>query len=138
MALQLELDFTGATPVMPATRRSRGAVGYHAGLSAEQAVARNYDMRGYPILAQRWRGKGGEIDLIAQDGDGLVFIEVKKSRTFGRACERLSARQVHRLCCAAEEFVDTQPHGALTAMRFDLAMVDSIGAIRVMENIVGP
>ena len=52
---------------------------YHAGLSAEDRIADDYERRGYSVAQRRWRGKGGEIDLIAQDGDGLVFIEVKKA-----------------------------------------------------------
>lgn len=63
----------------------RGAVAYQAGLAAEACIADDYERRGYPIAARRWRGQGGEIDLVARDGDGLVFIEVKKSRSFDRA-----------------------------------------------------
>lgn len=52
---------------------------YHAGLSAEDRIADDYERSGYPVAQRRWHGKGGEIDLIAQDGDRLVFIEVKQS-----------------------------------------------------------
>lgn len=108
---------------------------YHAGLAAEAIVARQYENRGHAIACERWRGRGGEIDLIMRDGDSVVFIEVKKSRTHDRAAQRLSRRQMHRLCNAASEFVAGEPRGQLTEMRFDLATVDQAGTVRVIENI---
>lgn len=117
--------------------QARGRSGYHAGIAAEQIVAQDYARRGYPILHQRWRGAAGEIDLIARDGRGLIFVEVKKSRDFERAAERLDARQMSRLQRAAEEFLGTQPRGALTDMRFDVALVNGHGDIRVIENAFG-
>jgi putative endonuclease len=112
-------------------------LGHLAGLSAEQQVAQDYVRRGMPVARERWRGSGGEIDLIVQDGDGLVFVEVKKSRSFARAAERLSRRQIGRLFAAAEEYLGTQPAGSLTKTRFDLAVVDGQGQVRVMENAIG-
>ncbi|MGH1413913.1 MAG: YraN family protein [Pelagimonas sp.] len=118
-------------------RKSQGSVGFHAGVAAEHQVAQVYERRGFPIVATRWRGQAGEIDLIASDGDGFVFIEVKKSRNFGRAADRLSDRQILRLQVTAQEFVGGQPLGTLTDMRFDVALVDSHGDIRVIENAIG-
>ncbi|MCT4607661.1 MAG: YraN family protein [Pelagimonas sp.] len=119
------------------TRQARGQLGYCSGLAAEQAVAQDYMRRGYAIACERWRGTAGEIDLIAQDGDGFIFIEVKKSRDFGRAAERLSARQQQRLWQTAEEFIGTQPKGALTEVRFDVSLVNQFGDIQVIENAIG-
>jgi putative endonuclease len=129
----MPLDFSGY-PSAGRQRQDEGRTGHHAGAAAEDCVAEAYARRGYPILQRRWRGRGGEIDLIARDGDGLVFVEVKKSRSFARAAERLSQRQVMRLWAAAEEFLGSQPRGALTDVRFDVALVDGRGALRVIEN----
>lgn len=120
-----------------AARRTRGSTGYHAGVSAEESVARDYERRGYPIAGRRWRGQGGEIDLVVRDGDGLIFIEVKKSHDFERAALRLSGRQMMRLQQAAEEFLGTQPRGALTDVRFDVALVNAHGEIHVIESAFG-
>ena len=108
-----------------------------AGASAEGQVARDYERRGLPIARRRWRGEGGEIDLIAQDGDGLIFIEVKKSRSFDRAAQRVSRAQMARLQVAAEEFLGTQPLGSLTEVRFDVALVNGYGDLQVIENAFG-
>lgn len=126
------------TAVADTARRREGRRGYHAGLSAEGRVAQDYERRGFPLARQRWRGQAGEIDLIVRDGDGLVFVEVKKSRSFSRAAERLTARQVARLQRAAEEFLGTQPRGSLTEVRFDVALVNARGEMQVIENAIGP
>jgi putative endonuclease len=111
-----------------------GLVSYHAGLAAEGMVARHYLDSGRTIAAQRWRGQGGEIDLVARDGAQVIFIEVKKSDTHARAAEALSARQMARIYSAAEEFLGGEPLGQLTEARFDVALVDAMGRIEVLEN----
>ncbi len=118
-------------------RQLRGANAYHAGVAAEQSVAVDYQRRGCRIAHTRWRGAGGEIDLIARDGRSVVFIEVKKSRTFDAAAQRLGRRQMDRLCAAAAEFLEGEPAGQLTDMRFDLALVDGRGAVHIIENAFG-
>ena len=114
-----------------------GKTAYHAGLSAEDIVAQDYARRGRPVAHRRWRGEGGEIDLIAREGDCVVFVEVKKSSSFDRAATRLNRRQMDRLCVAATEFLAGEPRGQLTNMRFDLALVDGRGAMRIIENAFG-
>lgn len=111
-----------------------GEMAYHAGISAELRIAQDYERRGYPVARHRWRGRGGEIDLIARDGDGFVFVEVKKSRDFDRAAERITPHQMRRIFQSAEDFVGAQPRGSLTEMRFDVALVNSAGETRVIEN----
>ncbi len=111
-----------------------GSVGYHAGRVAEDVVANDYLRRDHRIAAQRWRGQAGEVDLIARDGDTVIFVEVKKSRSFAQAATRLARRQMDRICAAASEFLMHEPRGQLTDVRFDLALVNSGGAVQVIEN----
>jgi len=110
---------------------------YHAGLAAEGRIAQDYERRGFSIARQRWRGTAGEIDLIMRDGDGLVFIEVKQSGSFERAALRVSAAQMRRITCCAEEFLGTQPDGSLTNVRFDVALVNGYGETQIIENAFG-
>ncbi|MHA6326729.1 YraN family protein [Roseivivax sp. CAU 1753] len=114
-----------------------GQMAYHGGRAAEATVAADYARRGYAVAHERWRGRSGEIDLILRDAGALVFVEVKKSRSFARAAERVSARQMARLCAAAEEFVANEPNGALTDMRFDVALQNAQGEISIIENAFG-
>jgi putative endonuclease len=111
-----------------------GARSYHAGLAAEEQVAQRYLATGRPVAARRWRGTSGEIDLIARDGDVVIFIEVKQSRTHAEAAEHLTVRQFDRIYHAAEEFIRDEPRGSLTDVRFDVALVDGAGRIEILEN----
>jgi putative endonuclease len=111
-----------------------GAKSYHAGLAAEAQVALHYERAGMVICARRWRGKSGEIDLIARDGAKIIFIEVKQSRTHATAASHLSDRQVQRIYLAASEYVENEPLGQLTEVQLDAALVDAQGQIQILAN----
>jgi len=114
-----------------------GRTSYLAGLSAEEIVARHYLAKGCEIRATRWRGLKGEIDLIVQDGARLIFVEVKKSRDFAQAAERLRPSQMQRIYVSASEFLTGEPEGQNSETRFDVALVDAGGALQVIENAFG-
>jgi len=112
-----------------------GKVAYHAGLAAEDQVAQLYAKSGREIAAKRWRGSGGEIDLIVRNGTEVIFIEVKKSKTHAKAAEHLTPRQIARIYDAAAEFLGGEPRGQATDVRFDVALVDQFGRIELRENV---
>ena len=118
-------------------RRLRGASAWATGAAAEDVVARAYEVRGLTVVARRWRSPWGEADLILRDGPGLVVVEVKKARTLDAAAHRLTRRQMDRLCAAAAAFCEGEPKGSLTPLRFDLALVDAMGRVEVIENAWG-
>ena len=132
-----EAVFETALPVVPSCKAHRGRMSYHAGLAAEDVVARHFAQKGHRVAAQRWRGTRGEIDLIVEDGDALIFIEVKQSRNFDTALAHVRPAQVRRLYATVEEYLGTVPNGSLIDVRFDVALVDGQGAVRVMENAFG-
>lgn len=111
-----------------------GLTSYLAGKAAEEQVLADYLARGHRLVCRRWRGRGGEIDLVLSDGENLVFVEVKKSATCAMAAMRLSPRQVARLLKSAEDCLGFFPRQSLTPMRFDVALVDGAGRIDVVEN----
>ncbi len=120
--------------MMAKRRQYRGQMAHCAGEAAEQRIAQDYERRGYAIARQRWRGQAGEIDLITRNADGLVFIEVKQSRDFATAAERLSHRQMQRISASAGEYLAGEPEGQLTNVRFDVALVDGQGRFEILEN----
>jgi putative endonuclease len=122
---------------MSAAKQIQGSVSYYAGQAAENAVAQDYVRRGYTLACERWRGKRGEIDLIMRSDADLIFVEVKKSESFERAALRVSRRQIDRIMGSAEEFLAGEPNGALTNVRFDVALVDQTGQLRIVENAFG-
>lgn len=111
-----------------------GAVSYHAGRCAEESVANLYLTSGLQVVARRWRGAAGEIDVIARDGDWLVFIEVKKSRSHAEAASHLTPRQMQRIYQTAAEFLGSEPNGQNSLARFDVALVDAVGRIEILQN----
>lgn len=120
-----------------ASRKARGATAFSAGRMGEDSVCRDYLARGYELIASRWRGKSGEIDLIMQRAEEYVFIEVKASSSHRLAAERIDRRQMDRICHAAMEFCADMAQGLMTFMRFDAALVDRTGRVEVIENAFG-
>lgn len=115
---------------------ARGQMAYHAGLAAEDQVMRLYELAGHAVCARRWRSAWGEIDLIARNGDEVIFIEVKRGRSHALAAARITPRQVQRICASALAFVATEPAGQNTAMRFDVALVDATGQIEILKQAI--
>jgi len=93
------------------------------GLWAERWAALWLGLKGYRILARRWRVRSGEIDLIARKGRTIVFVEVKARHKLSAAAESVTARQRHRVMQAARAFLARHP--GLTALdrRFDVMLV---------------
>lgn len=87
------------------------------------------------MIAQRWRGSGGEIDLVFSDG-GIIFVEVKASRTHERAIASLGSPQIQRLLCSGEAFLEERFSTSLIDARFDLALVDQGMRIKILENAI--
>jgi putative endonuclease len=79
---------------------------------------------GYQILAQNYRCFYGEVDIIAQDGEIIVFIEVKsrKSERFGEPQEAVGMEKQKKLSRIAMHYLQQQRLDASNA-RFDVMAV---------------
>ncbi|MCL3881958.1 YraN family protein [Marivita sp. GX14005] len=115
-------------------RGAKQRTNYYAGLNAEKSVQRHYQRQGAELREARWRGPGGEIDLILAEGERMVFVEVKKSRTHDQAAQRITARQMGRILRSAESYLGRCPKGSLTEARVDIALVDGQGKIEIIPN----
>ena len=135
----LHLDFDTVQPVLRCKkqRHDRGRLAYLSGQFAEDSVARYLEARDLQIVARRWRGKAGEIDLICRQGACHVFVEVKQAATHADAALRLGRAQQQRICLAALEYCDQLGIGSDVEMRFDLVTVDALGRIEQLENAFG-
>mgnify|MGYP001568776705 CR=1 FL=1 len=67
----------------------------------------------------------------------MVFVEVKKSKTHERAATRISSTQQLRIMTTAAEYLTRLPMGQLTESRFDVALVDQYGSLKILENAIG-
>lgn len=112
-----------------------GAVSYHAGKAAEEIVAKSYVENGFIEEHRRWKSKDGEIDLIVSKGVQTIFVEVKKSRCFASAAQRITQRQMLRIQNSAARYMSRLPNGLDSDVRFDVALVDERGAIDIIENV---
>ena len=69
------------------------------GIAGEDLACEELEKRGYEILARRYRVAAGEIDVVARDGETLVFVEVKArtSHEFGSAAEAVTSGKQRKL-----------------------------------------
>lgn len=103
-------------------RRSRRQA-FKRGKSAEIAAAASLMVRGYRILAWRYRTHVGEIDLIAKRGRRLVFVEVKQ-RTSAADCEAAVTDETRqRVRRAADAWLARHAHFQDCEIWFDLVFV---------------
>ena len=100
------------------------------GEAGEALAARLLRKKGYKIVATNYRTQLGEIDIIARDGDTLVFIEVKARPSLVEAAFALGPRQRARLVAAAEAWLADHPGHGSAGMRFDVMLVAADGTIR--------
>ena len=90
------------------------------GGEAEEHAARFLTRHGLAILGRNYRTKLGEIDLIARDGETLVFVEVRlrSSERFGGAASSITAGKRRRIEAAARRYLSRLP--AEPPCRFDV------------------
>lgn len=99
------------------------------GRLGERIACRFLLRQGYDVVARRFRGRHGEIDIVALEGDTLVFVEVKTraSRAFGEPWEFVDWQKRQNLRRTAEDFIARYGMGSRT-YRFDIVAVIAPGA----------
>jgi putative endonuclease len=92
---------------------------------------------GYTILHRNYRSKSGEIDIIARQGDTLVFVEVKTRRTntFGSPAAAVTARKQLQISRVAQEFL-AKENLFDTDARFDVVSVFSPDRDNVQVEVI--
>jgi len=94
------------------------------GKSGEDLACAELRRRGYAILARRFRTPRGELDIVARDGETLVFVEVKARRDerCGTPQEAVTWHKRRRLAAMADDFLARARLGAVPC-RFDVVAV---------------
>ncbi len=105
------------------------------GRDAEHQALQHLQSRGLTLLQCNYRSRLGEIDLIMQDRDSVVFIEVRYRRQsrFGSAAESVDRRKQSRIIACAQHYLQTHPQTARLCCRFDVVTLsgnDSLDWIR--------
>lgn len=77
------------------------------GKKGEELACRFLRGKGYTIVQRNYRGRSGEIDIVARDGACLVFVEVKtrSDQRFGTPFEALTPRKQAKLHRVALEYL---------------------------------
>lgn len=108
---------------------SRKQKAYQLGMDAELLAAQFLETQGMEVLAMRWRNAGGEIDVIARDGDALVVVEVKARASQDDGLYSITPAKQKRLLRAAEALLqETEKFAGLAGpcalnIRFDAVVI---------------
>jgi putative endonuclease len=117
--------------------RLRGNVAHAWGKRGEDLAHRYLQSKGYTIIGRNYRTRGGtaEVDLIARDGDTVVFVEVKTRATdrFGAPEEAVDREKRRRIVRAASDFLFRTDWNR-DRVRFDIVSV-LFGETESVEHI---
>jgi putative endonuclease len=94
------------------------------GILGEELAIGELERRGYAVLARRYRTRCGEIDIVADDGGTLVFVEVKAraDAEFGTAAEAVTPWKQRRLARMARDYL-TRERIVDRRCRFDVVAI---------------
>ncbi|MGE0084558.1 MAG: YraN family protein [Desulfococcaceae bacterium] len=106
------------------------------GQDSEALAAELLCQKGYEIIDRNWRTKEGEIDIVAKDGETLVFVEVKarRSRGFGHPKYAVNQKKQQKLSLTALSYLKmtSQLH---SKARFDVVTLISAGNCPEIEIV---
>lgn len=93
------------------------------GAQAEQWAAQYLQQHGLKLVAQNYRSRFGEIDLIMQHGTELVFVEVRLRRNtgFGGAAASIDTHKQQRIIRTAQQYLAGLAHAP--PCRFDVVLL---------------
>ena len=91
-----------------------------------ETVAKTYLLeQGYTLLAENYTIRGGEIDLVMQQGELIVFVEVRQRRSayYGSAAASITPKKVQRLRKVALHYLVTTFERDDLPVRFDAVLL---------------
>lgn len=111
---------------VPRVKREPDRRKLETGAGGEELAARHLVEAGCRILDRNVRYPGGELDLVAEDGNDLVFVEVRTRKTpsAGSALESVTAGKRARVVRAARLWLVKHPRLAARPVRFDVVAVE--------------
>ena len=104
------------------------------GKDGERLARQLLESKGYQILEENWRESRAEVDLVAMDGEILVFVEVKSrsNLSFGPPEAFVTARKKKMLAHAASAYMEKIGHE--WEIRFDIVAVAFAGGSPAIEH----
>jgi putative endonuclease len=99
------------------------------GRQAETRAWQYLRERGLRLRERNYRSRRGELDLVVEDGDSLVFVEVRyrSHPGYGSGAESVDRRKQARLIACAQHYMQRHPQLARRPCRFDVISVGAAG-----------
>lgn len=93
-----------------------------AGTKAEGIAEQYLRQQGLSTVARNFRCRLGELDLIMQDGDALIFVEVRlrRNKHFGGPMASINSTKQRKLIAAAQTYLQKHPQLQNRDQRFDV------------------
>jgi len=113
------------------------------GKRGERLAQEHLRRQGYRILETNFRSREGEIDIVAEKDDWLVFVEVRTRRNaqLGSAEESVTKAKQQRLALLAEGYLQARdsppPNWRIDVVAIDVAADGSIARLEHIENVTG-
>ncbi len=105
-----------------------------------EIIAKNYlEKNGYKVLFQNYKTRFGEIDIIAEEKDFIIFVEVKyrTNPNFGKAEESINNFKLEKIKKTAEHFIESF-NKVTHKIRFDIIAINNFSHLEInhYKNII--
>lgn len=102
----------------------------------EDLVAAEYQEKGFAVVNRNWRTRYGELDIVVENADFLVFVEVKtrKSKKFGEGFEAVDELKQDKLSTTAELYMVEYP--TEKQVRFDVVSVFAPRGVETKNPVI--
>jgi putative endonuclease len=120
------------------TKNKTTRTSHRTGLIAERIAVWCLRAKGYRILAQRYKTRYGEIDIVARHKDTIVFIEVKARKLKNDALESVTHKMKTRIERAALLYIAQHEYAQDMGVRFDFIALSPPFFFRHLDNAWRP
>lgn len=107
---------------------------YKRGIWAESVACILLFLKGYWIIARRYKSPVGEIDIIARRGNTIAIVEVKHRKDLSTALHSLDRKTKKRIVRASLHYLARHERYNDFTTRFDLIAMSSVFKIRHLDN----
>jgi putative endonuclease len=104
------------------------------GRDGEDLAALHLAREGYVVVGRNVRTRGGELDIVARDGDVLCFIEVRRRKKSADALVSVNGKKQHRVARAAQAYLAVHHPVSPPVCRFDVVIVGDDDRVDVLKN----
>ena len=103
------------------------------GRAGENAAALYFEEKGVQVLERNFRSRSGEVDIIARDGETIIFAEVKTWSAYGiEALEQsLDTKKQHKIIETSKYFLSLHREYKYMAIRFDVIFISPGGITHI-------